>query len=140
MFKVMPSHMPYSGLGMSPRDLRLTASDETEGPELSYPLAKGLCSPIGSCRPVHPVVPSTRQYIGSCSPHRCDMLCSHANHRAASQTVASDKRRGIPNTFIHYKGENSHVKGVTVQLSLHAPLQPRAFSRQQYNQTYAGKN
>jgi len=56
------------------------------------------------------------------------MLCSRANHRAASQAVASDKRQGIPNTFIHYKG-------VTVQLSLHAPLHPRAFNQQQYNHT-----
>jgi hypothetical protein len=136
----MPSCIPYSSLGMSPRDLHLTASDKAKDPELSNPLAKGLCSPIGSCRPVYPAGPSTWQYTGSCSPHRCDMLCSRANHRAASQAVASDKRQGIPNTFINYKGVNSRVKEVTVQLSLHTPLQPHAFNQQQYNHTYAGKN
>lgn len=136
----MPPCIPYSSLGMSPKDFGLTASDEAGGSEMSKPLAKGLCSPTGSCRSVHPAGPSTQQYTGSCFPHRCDMLRSQANHRVASPAVASDKRRGIPNTFIHYKGVNSHVKGVTVQLSLHVPLQPCIFSQKQYNHAYAGKN
>jgi len=86
---------------MSPRDLGLTASDEAEDPELYKPLAKGLCSPFGSCRPVHPAGLSTQQYTGSRSPHRCDVPHSRANHTAASQAVTSDKKWGIPNSFIH---------------------------------------
>lgn len=39
-------------------------------------------------------------------------------HRAASKAATSDKRRGIPSTFIHSKGVNSRVKGLIGQLSL----------------------
>jgi hypothetical protein len=36
-------------------------------------------------------------------------------------------------SFIHSKGVNSHVRGVTVHSSLHVLLQPCAFYLQQYN-------
>jgi len=41
---VMPPCMPYSSLDMSQKDFGLTASDEAAGPEMSKPLAKGLCT------------------------------------------------------------------------------------------------
>ena len=44
------------------------------------------------------VLRTDRQYTGSHSTHLCDVLPSPANHRAASQAVASNKRRGFPST------------------------------------------
>lgn len=55
-----------------------------------------------------PGVPrADRQYTGSHSPHRCDVLPSPANHRAASQVVASHKWRDFPSTQTAY---NKRVK------------------------------
>jgi len=41
---------------------------------------------------------TNHQYTGSHSPHHCDMLSSHTNHRAASLVVMSRKRQDILST------------------------------------------
>ena len=63
--------------------------------------------------PFGPGVPRTdRQYTGSHSPHRCDVLLAPANHRAASQAFPSHIGQSLPSMKAAYKWKKKLKTGI----------------------------